>query len=137
MTKDKDALVELAARVEAAAGPSHELDLAIAEACYHGGFGGVNYDPALWVERYGGHSGSLDAAMTLVPEGGLWEMGHGINTGRRLSGTFERPEGEPEKDFRAGVGMGEVPARWTHGRSFATPALALTAACLRAQAGKE
>lgn len=62
-------LLELAERVEAATGPSHELDLAIADACYTHGIGGVNYDPALWVERYGGHSGSIDAAMTLAISG--------------------------------------------------------------------
>ena len=62
---------ELIAALEAAKGPSDDLDLATAEWCYqNGGIAGVNYDPQLWVWRRGGNFTSIiDAALTLVPEG--------------------------------------------------------------------
>lgn len=67
------ALLDLAARVEAAEGGDDALDLAIAEWCFGAGaVAGVNYDPQLWLLRNEGFSGSLDAALTLVPEGWRW-----------------------------------------------------------------
>jgi len=112
----KTRLEELADRCEAATGPSHELDLAVADACYTHGFGGVNYDPSLWVERYGGHTASLDAAMTLVPEGCFPLLD--------WTGPHCRMRDQLSRDI--------------DGHGFAaTPALALTAAALRARAAKE
>jgi hypothetical protein len=65
MTPPKDKLLELAERCEAAAGPDDALDWSIAEA--------IGCAPGL------PYSASLDAAMTLVPEG--WDVRMGSNSG--------------------------------------------------------
>lgn len=65
-------LNDLIEHCEGAESGGHDLDLAIANACYDLRFGGVNYDPGIWVERYGGHSSSLDMALTLLPDGADW-----------------------------------------------------------------
>lgn len=140
-------LLELAERCEQATGPDdRELEIAIFRTV-----GPVNEEHCRhWCRQVGrtdltrehyitawapAYSQSLDAAKTVIPELALWEVEHKINIG--LGELFETPEGEPERDFRAGVGMGDVPAHWEHGRSFATPALALCAAALRARASQE
>jgi hypothetical protein len=113
-------LLELAERCEKATGPDRELDLAIARASYGHGFPifgeRVNYDPALWLERYGPITASLDAAMTLVPEGMVWFV-----------------EAYPGDHSEAAV-------RWPYydadERRAATPALALCAAALKARAAQ-
>jgi hypothetical protein len=99
MTDRNQSLIALAARVEAATGPDRELDLAISVAIdYRDVFNGPLYkpyagdwrwgaggdeiehwtssgkrdgflDPAQFVPRW---TASLDAAMTLVPEGMQW-----------------------------------------------------------------
>lgn len=123
----KAELLALAERVEGAAGPSDELDLEIARASYAGllgniglcGYSGrVNYDPAMWLERHGPITGSLDSAMGLVPEGWNWAL-----------------LGEPD-GYK--VGLQTRPGRpFDHaGAHAATPALALTAAALRAIAAE-
>jgi hypothetical protein len=115
MTSAAD-LLALAERVEALTGPDDAVDLAIAEWCYaNGGVAGVNYDPQLWVIRHGGEfTASLDAAMSLVPDGYDWILGR-TNGGL----TVHAEVGNREQIFAA------------------TPALALTAAALRARAAQE
>lgn len=126
-------LVELAARCEQATGPDRELDKLIAEtlALPHGPRSGWSNDENgdHWIveECSALVTASLDAAMTLVPEGTLWKVDYGI------AWSDEEPA-SGGRNYRAGVGIGDVPAQWHHGWSAATPALALTAACLRARA---
>lgn len=126
------ALIALAKRCEAAAGPDRELDADIALTQGWAQLRGDN-----WCGPTGGicvpaYTASLDAAKTLVPEDALWKAQHTINIGD--DETFECPKGEPPKDFKAGVGIGNVPMHWEHGRSFCSAALALCAAALRARA---
>jgi len=116
-------LLALADRVEQAEGPGHERDIAIAEACYYGRFGGVGYDPAMWVEKNGGHSGSIDLAMTLVPEG------YSFRVGRTDDGRFYAEVAENDGHMMAGD-----PDEWYWEADAATGGQALTAAALRAQA---
>lgn len=107
-------LTTLATECEGAEGPSRELDLEIARAvglCRTPEEGSTQVHFGQWWPHY---TASLDAAMTLVPEGCKWQV------------STEEPGpwawvGEPGSD---------VPAIMC-----ATPALALTAACLRAMAG--
>ena len=107
---------DLIARVESAEGADRELDAAIVEWLYKERInlapfypGPINYDPRLWQERYGfSPTGSLDAAMMLVPEGVR---------------TFLNIDGD--------TGITTAIVDGTQGCA-ATPALALVAACLRA-----
>lgn len=122
----RDDLLALAARVEAATGPDRALDADI-ELVLHPElvvlpWARVNFqcgkapyyedtsDPdALNVVFPAVYTRSLDAALTLVPKGWEWEVyGHGLAVLRRIG----RHKGS----------------------SAATPALALTAAALRARA---
>lgn len=112
---DKDKLRALAERCERAEGPNRELDAAIAVA-----------NGALRVHLVDGHAtafyanaasplpfytASLDAAMSLVPEGWFWRVDQGRNAG----GACFKIDGH-EQIFTLA----------------ATPALALIAAALRA-----
>ncbi len=118
-------LIALIARVEAARGPDRELDAEITCAAY----------PELalkWCDKTEAfhtpqgqrvrvlpYTGSLDAAATLVPSGWFVMLGY-------------------QKDARsAGASLTEYPAWQNRGRDAsgeaATPALALTAAALRAR----
>lgn len=97
MTMD---LNELADRVEALAGPDREVDDAIASARADWSGDIVTLD----------YTASLDAAMTLIPEGYDWILGH-TNSGL----TIHAEVGDREQVFGA------------------TPAIALAAACLRAR----
>lgn len=112
---DKQMLLELAGRVEAAGGADREIDRAIMEALrrapdYAADWGPRdNCHPAPFA-----YTASLDAAMGLVPEGYDWIIEH-VNGGLTIG---------------ARVGHND-PDRTSWG---ATPALALTAACLRALA---
>ena len=126
------ALLDLAKRCEEATGPDRELDGQIWIACladaasrkaYIDGLA-VSQSEADWRLDYmmGGFcpTSSLDAAMTLVPEGMGWFVS---TTG-------------PEDDERpyALVGNPHTETDTSKGASAATPALALTAAALRARA---
>jgi hypothetical protein len=134
-------LIELAARVEAAEGPDRELDAEIALAvgivrerageCF---FGHRDYSVMVLERGYYDIEGSapelphltasLDAAMTLVPEGCRFNLN-------------KRPYAEARRDgFHAQVwfsryyeNASDMPNAWA-----ATPALALVAAALRARA---
>lgn len=117
---DRDTLLNLAARVEAAAGPDRALDAEIALA-----IGWHNSRVCeLWTDERGRHwpqgpcqwTASLDAAVALVPAGWTWCRYH--------NGDVE--VGMPWDD-RHQRGM-NLQAK------AATPALALTAAALRARA---
>jgi hypothetical protein len=121
-------LIELAARVEAAEGPDRELDALIYRAL--AGFPTEHWfrygETHLTDERVPFVTASLDAAMTLVPEG----VGDGITA-----------EWNVERWASNGVYPEHVRATaWVCGarRAYAaTPALALVAAALRARASGE
>lgn len=104
---------DLAERIEAAEGPSRELDAEISDAVWRAKWGrkkpkDIAVDP---------FTASLDAAMMLVPEGCFY-------------GFLRHGDG---KRFIA-ICQAEGPdLRW---RNAATPALALCAAALRARAGE-
>jgi hypothetical protein len=137
-TPDANTLVELAERVEAATGPDRKIDAAICR----------EIDLPLCVEPdclpdvmlkildriEGGsepewdddpdcpfYTHSLDAAMTLVPEGFYWSVD------ARSFAMLSMRLGEGKPYFSPLNG----------GPTAATPALALTAACLRARAAAE
>lgn len=126
-------LEELACRVEGLNGPSREVDAEIAKALDlpHGQKGGwyANDSGDHWVvmECAGRFTASLDAAMTLIPEGERrWSMDRHLN-GDPLFGEYQArialdlAADDPEELSGQGIGDG------------ATPALALTAAALRAR----
>ncbi|MEH3121150.1 MAG: hypothetical protein PGN16_04085 [Sphingomonas phyllosphaerae] len=108
MTADAAEIVRLAKKVEQATGPDRELDQAIWFALF-----GPDKDMHRIIARGSfNYTASLDAAMTLVPDG-LWKR---INVD---------PYG------RANIRLGDACAV-----TAATPALALTAAALRARAAQ-
>jgi len=76
-----------------------------------------------WVTHEGNHaepwSTSLDAAMTLVPEGGGFLLAASVTDAKADCCTTT---------------LGDPGAEWFPGGRAATPALTLTAACLRARA---
>lgn len=126
-------LLELAARVEAATGPDRELDLLIAKAlgfralhlAFIPGGSDLAWDPrgsgcGFVVEHY---TASLDAALSLVPEG------------LRIAAIAEQFFEDLDHPWLVKLGFrdraGGLPT--AGGR---TPALALTAACLRARAAQ-
>jgi hypothetical protein len=125
---DRETLLALAERCEAMDADSGWAEIKALNDAIHGTIVGLKTVLAPDYCR------SLDAAMTLMPTSALWEVDHKVNIG--TGETFLPGDGEPRTDFRAGVGMGDVPARWTHSRSFASPALALAAAALRARAAQ-
>lgn len=106
-----ETLLDLAARVEAASVPDRELDRAIELAVFPD-----RLSPPVELELLA-YTSSLDAAMTLVPEGWVWS----INTfaGGKASACLMNERDEIVR-----------PAE----QYIASPALALTAACLRARA---
>lgn len=63
---DKDALLALADRVEALTGPDREVDAAI--------WCELNGEMAVLTPNLSYYTASLDAAMTLVPEGWGWSL---------------------------------------------------------------
>lgn len=104
-------LLELAERCKRATGPDSELGLAISEACE---METPHFCP----------TASLDAAMTLVPEGCVWSVGDWSAIDKWVGATCWPPEDRRPVDF-SGITLA------------ATPALALTAAALRALAAQE
>lgn len=134
---DTSVLLALAESCERAAGPDQELDAEIWMTLHpdwrdypRNELGGWDC-PTGRTRAAEPVTASIDAAMTLVPEGALWRVNHYVNIG--TGELFARPCGEPRTVFSAGVGVGDVPATWTSGRHFTTPALALCAAALRAR----
>lgn len=127
MPADAAEIVRLAERVEQATGPDRQLDYAI------GAITGVNKVPAdLWPVMMAGsksdlmvpiYTASLDAAMTLVPEDGFWEL----NAHSCAKVTV---------DVRYGSGADWWFEQETFEANAATHALALTAAALRARAAQ-
>jgi hypothetical protein len=103
---------ELAERCEQATGPDRELDAAIL-AAVNDGHGHVTFE----TPRY---TASLDAAMTLVPEGAQVLLSSINPEKEAVDGRWHSIAGDPEatEDTSSGV----------------TPALALCAAALRARA---
>jgi hypothetical protein len=148
-----DPMAELAARCEAATGADRGLDALIwcavfapagsyversrfnGEWCIYNGVDRKG-EARLWEDRYHQRvqpvTASIDAAVMLVPEGALWKLTRLVNIG--IGEIFQRPRGEPELVFAAGVGVGKAPATWTHSRSFVSPALALCSPALRSRA---
>ena len=134
----RDALLALAARCEAAEGPSRELDEAIVQGVYpeldirrdgpdglwraHGSTMGRAC--LLRVEDY---TASLDAALTLVPKGWRWSLDYTQRAPYQDCGCAAL--------FAPGDGIKPPDVPETYAR---TPALALCAAALRALAeGRE
>lgn len=108
-------LTELAKRVEAATGPSRALDHDVAVAIGERASNGAINVAAMY-------TGSLDSAMTLVPEGWqYWEVR------MKRIGTDD-PAAAAEISRMIGDDV-----EFENGYA-ATPSLALTAACLRARA---
>jgi len=113
-------LLALADRVEAATGPDRDIDCWIENRLDLAKFvpdspaphGGGWLDKRVEPKPY---TASLDAAMTLVPEGAFWSI---TMRGKQQGGYHACCQIEGSLDWREG----------------ATPALALTAAALRAQA---
>ena len=100
---------ELIAALEAATEPSWELDAEIARAI------GAPVYPDLRAHRY---TSSLDAALTLVPEGWCWAI-----EGSRRAAVYD-PSADPEPgSFANPIQM----------RSGFTPAIALCVAALKAR----
>jgi hypothetical protein len=126
----KDKLLELAERCEAATGPDRELDAAVCAPDYRRLLGApfVSLSPDARRVEFGTHhqgedhivysreplpvTASLDAAMTLVPEGWCFELGDWEGAWARVF-----VNGNTERCFA----------------EAATPALALCAAALRSR----
>lgn len=119
MSEMTSGLVE---RIEEATGPDRELDIAIARLVFNVA---ADMHPLRdWVKAF---TASIDAAMTLVPEG--W---------RFMVGQREFPHArayvENGKPSFVGMGNRRNPERLWFETTAATPALALCAAALRARA---
>lgn len=119
-------LLELAERCEQAEGPDRELD-ALIHCAHDPGYRIVRWATIAFVSGNGGHatnpinySGSLDAAMTLVPEGWNGNLGF-IPTRPRYWVELARPEHDP-------LLVGKYSGRSNH-----SAALALCAAAFRAR----
>jgi hypothetical protein len=111
-------LIGLAERCERAAGPLRELEMDIHDAIL-----GRDHTPNSFQtdgSRIARYTASLDAAMTLVPEGLVWSLN-----------TF----GNPSK--ASAYVMNEQGEQWRCNDYPATPALALCAAAMRARATKD
>lgn len=130
----RDDLTALIARVEAATGPDREVDAEIARTLLPHNAEHVARSRSGWSYRVFGPEGwddewmetrpytaSLDAAMTLVPEGGEWNAAGGWTSGCLPS---SRAKAVKATAWVWGAERGVFAA---------TPALALTAAALRAR----
>jgi hypothetical protein len=123
MTDRNESLIALAERCEKATGPDRELDAEIARAIGWTnvspvGHGHVGHCPNHFFGSVPLHTASLDAAMTLVPEGEQWNVA-------------SYPWAEHTHKAAAWVGNKRGPVI-----GAATPALALCAAALRARAAQ-
>jgi hypothetical protein len=134
---DKATLLALAEKVEGLDGPDRELDFDICKA--------VRSYPSDWRTRLRGasleyylawsdcalrYTASIDAALTLVPPGAHWGMGHDAN-GPLAGWAWVRAKvADGWQEFHSPPRMGFERA----GPFAATPALALCAAALRARA---
>lgn len=111
---------ELIARLEAATGPSRELDKAILLALGYS-WRGMAYwsrdDSHTW-EGSTNFTASIDAALTLVPDGASWDV-RWKSGDKNASVTFYPPGDDPDDYF--------------HVWEAATPALAICIAALRAK----
>jgi hypothetical protein len=133
---DRATLLALAERCEQAAGPDRELDVAIAFACgivtSRDGdcfYGHKDHSVVVLDRDYYDHDGnapalmpfsaSLDAAVTLVPEGWGWAVS---TTGAGLPCAYGHPPGNG------------LAVAWIDDTPAATPALAMCAFALRARA---
>lgn len=139
---DPKALLELAERVEKASGPDRELDRLIDPIARSdvvewpgGGLARKLHDGRHVVHSAAHYTASLDAAMTLVPEG--WSVAR-IGQDDEKLWWVELRRGFITSFDKVAIGKNSVwaphwdcepPARGLHGA-----ALALTAACLRALA---
>lgn len=125
------ALIELAERCEAATGPDRELDAEIRAVFGH------HWDYAAdWGSRENcrpvarAYTGSLDAALMLVPEGWfVYGMGEGVTPIIRRGDTHKRMDFWAEVQREQGGFLRKARAQ--------TLSLALTAAALRATASME
>ena len=131
MSKSEAELIELAGRCERATGPDRELDAEIAKAVgYEVEWATIGPDhrreELVQVRTYPGelsptsrnlrrYTASIDAAMTLVPEGYFWTGGTHPEFGAAMVVT-----NDPDSELNAS--------------KAATPALALAAAALKARA---
>lgn len=133
MTNRQDELEALAVRCEQAAGPSYTLDCEIWDAVYPGDrderFAKLTSDGPYkgrlsphdrdgYIKPLRAFTASIDAALTLVPEGQSVRMGWCAGAG--YAEVFE-----PGTYGDRGLGTGTISAK--------TPALALCAAALRAK----
>lgn len=118
---------ELIKRLEAASGPDRELDADIATSL---GKPVCKDDPCNWVIKYPGaydyrklprYTASIDAALTLVPEGLDWFVKHYASAGGKYGAVVTSPE-------IAARSWGD----YSHDDA-ATPAIALCIAALRAR----
>jgi hypothetical protein len=116
-----DDLLKLAERCEGASGPDDTIDMDIAYWCYkNGAVAGINYDPALYMMRRDwSPTASLDAALTLVPEGWTYSANQG-------------PSGKPHNWTLSTIGEEDTHYTTVTARA-ATAALAIVAAALRAR----
>ena len=112
---DTKALLELAARCEAARGADTEIDARIWHTVY-GASNGWEYDG--YPRK--SFTASLDAAMTLVPTGHIWAI-----------------EGGPHCEEKAAAWCSDKKVFDSKPSFAATPALALCAASLRAIAQEQ
>ncbi len=114
---------DLIARLEKATKPDRDLDADI--------WRNMNGAPMLKPPHY---TASIDAALTLVPEGVLWEIDFKLNIGD----DFDWRRGETKTAYSAGAGSRwdnkKTPANWQYSRHQTSAAIALCIAALRARA---
>jgi hypothetical protein len=131
-------LDDLIARLEAAPKSSRELDARIENLLAGGSEKDLAYilGDIERITRPPHYTTSLDAALTLVPEGALWELDHKLNLGPAEDG-YATPAGEPKTIYRAGCGVqlpNEKMSSWFRHQHFTEPALAVCIVALRARA---
>ena len=131
-------LSQLIERVEAATGPDRRIDAAIWYAVIEKPLPGEKRDRDV-IGRWPAYTASLDAAMTLVPEGARWTMRtrHPGDKHRNVNAYFVHLESHDFKSVTWGKGENWITDRvngWDVSAWAATPALALVAASLKARA---
>lgn len=118
----KDELLRLAERCEQAEGPDREIDVEIARTMRVTVWLRNVEDTANYETTYWRYTSSIDGALSLVPEGAFWRVGHD-------------GEGPDPSMFRADVL--HTPGSGHHIARAATPSLALCVAALKARASME